>query len=202
VLGPNKAERPLSHEITSSGSFESPDHCLPVFGLTVLKKRPLHFSLFPALRYMDGLSGHGIDTCPVDAGRRTAGGRDKILNLLGLEPYIPKKLRELHGILQLCPGMGGDEIGNEILFFPKPGVHYSKGLHKPFIDFPSRFSHNSENICRNMFGGDLELAAHVMGAEFLKKRRFFVREKIVEPYAGPYEHFLYSGERSEFSKKL
>jgi len=34
-----------------------------------------------------------------------------------------------------------------------------------------------------MFRSDLQLAAHVMGAELLKKRRFFVREKIVEPYA-------------------
>jgi len=146
VLGPNQAERPFSYKVTSSGSLESPDHRLTVSGLAVLKKRPLHFSLFPALGYMDRPACHRIDPCPVDTRGRTAGGGDEILNLLGLKPYIPQKFRQFHGILQLCPGMGGDEIGNEILSFSEPGVHPAKGLHEPFIDFPSRFSHNPENI--------------------------------------------------------
>ena len=95
----------VADQITSAGFTKSGDDDRSVLGSEVLKESPLLCFFFLCFGYEDRLFRIWIQARIEHTGGNGAGGRIKVLNLLGMQTFFFEKERELNGILRFAAGM-------------------------------------------------------------------------------------------------
>ena len=98
--------------------------------------------------------------------------------------------------------MGGHQIGNQILLFPKSFIHAFVSPAESLIDAAGRLSHAGKDRVRHMLWGDFQLAAYMMFTQLLYK--FIgpgICKHIIKTDAGTDKDLFHARKGTELSKK-
>ena len=161
------------------------------------------------LRLLLGRAGH-IDRLPrnrVDP-RVVHGGGDgarrgiEILHLLGVQAVALQVAGQRHGVFQTAAGVRAHEIGHQILLLAGPAVERVILVAKGVKHGLRGLAHAAKHVVRDVFGGDLELAAHVVLHELSEKGGVFVEQHIVKAKAAAHEHLFDAGQRAHLAQNV
>ena len=116
-------------------------------------------------------------------------------------PFV-QILGKLHSITQRAARVRGHQVRNRILFLAEPLVYFVKLSKKFFVYAVFRLAHTTQDVIRDMLGGNAELTAYVVAAKLVEKAVVFIREKIVKPYSGADKDLFDLWQSAELSQKL
>jgi hypothetical protein len=125
---------------------------------------------------------------------RVPGSGVEILDLVGDESESLEVEREFESVLERGAGVAGDEVRYQVLFFAELPVEASVFFGEPVEALEGRFSHEFEDVVRDMFRGDFELAGDVVPHEVAEKALVFVEHEIVVANSRAYEDALDTGQ--------
>ena len=111
----DQAPLPITDQILTARAVESLQHQLPVLGLAPLHQCPLEGLVVGRAGDEDRLHGAGVQAGVPHAGGQGAGGGIEVLHLLRHVSLPVEPLRQLDRILQGAAGVGGDEVGDQVL---------------------------------------------------------------------------------------
>ncbi len=119
----------------------------------------------------------------VDAGvvhrRRQRHRRGQIgLDLIGAIAVLLQPQREVHHVLVGGAGMGGDEVGDEEVLLPRRLHRRVEQLLETVVGADARLHHLGERALLGVLGRDLQIAADVVGDEFLDVGRRLHRQVV------------------------
>ena len=167
-----------------------------------LKQCPLHglFMGIPGNVYR--LHGPGIQAGIEHAGAECAGGGIKVLYLFRLVVNVPQILGQFNGAAEIAAGMGGNQVGNQILLFPQLTVDLFIPGTERVIDVPAGFSHDGEDPGTDMLRGHFQLSADMMLTQFPKERIGWISHDIVVAESGTDEYLFDARQPANFPQQL
>ena len=113
----DQTARLCADQILPSCLFQCRQHQLAVLGQIILEQRTLHGFFFGCFRDIDRLHGVGVQLRVVHtSGNRSRRGVE-VLHLFRMDAVVPEKQGQLYRLLEGAAGVGGHEIGDEILLF-------------------------------------------------------------------------------------
>ena len=198
----NQAVAPCSDQFLPVGLPQRfPDKGV-VLRAAELKQRPLHgfFMRIPGNVYR--LHGSGIQAGIEHAGAECAGGGIKVLYLFRLVVNVPQILGQFNGTAEIAAGMGGDQVGDQILLFPQLTVDLFIPGTECVIDVPAGFSHDGEDPGTDMLRGHFQLSADMMFTELPKKGIGWISHDIVVAESGTDEHLFDARQPANFPQQL
>ena len=114
----------------------------------------------------DGLEGVGIETGVVHLGGSGHGGWGEVLHLFEFVPHLLGEVGELRHVLIAAPGMGGDEVRDELLAQAFLLIDAVEDALEVVEEAEGGFAHVLEHGIGGVLGGYLEASADMARDEF------------------------------------
>ena len=183
------------------GFFQGFQHQGLLCGVEPLQKGPLEL-LFPvAAGHIDLFHGEGVQPRVVHAGGNGAGGGVEILHLPGPDAPFFQIQGQLHRVPQGAAGMGGHEVGHQILLLAQCAVHglvfLTESLEYLGPGLPHFIQHRVDAVLR----GHLQLPADVVFRQLPQEIVLFLRQHIVEADAAADKDLLHPGDGPELPQQ-
>ena len=175
---------------------------LPVFGEEILEQRPLHRLFLGGARDKDRLEGIRVHPGVEHAGRDGAGGRVKVLHLLGVDVVFLEEEGELDRLLQGAPRVGGHEVRDEVLLLPELFGDAVEFVGKGAVGLDVGLAHRVEDGVCAVLGRYLELPGDVVGDQLLEKAVVRVGHQVVKPDARADEDLLDPGDGPDLAQHV
>ena len=173
-----------------------------VLGVAVLDEGPLHGFFVRAAGAVDVFHRARVDARVVDAGGNRRGRGVEVGHLFGIETQVAAEFGQFHRFLHRRAGVGGHEVGQDVLLladFLGVGV---ESAHELLVDGVARFAHHLEDRVGDVFGGQAQLAAHVVLHEFVEEGGVVVEQDVVEADAAADEDLLHARKGTQFAQEL
>ena len=197
----DQAPLPITDQILTARAVESLQHQLPVLGLAPLHQCPLEGLVVGRAGDEDRLHGAGVQAGVPHAGRQGAGGGIEVLHLLRHVSLPVEPLRQLDRILQGAAGVGGDEVGDQVLVLAVAAVELEVLLPELFIDLDVWLTHIVQGVGGAVLGRHLQLAGDVVLDQVGEELAAGVLHQKIEPDAGPDEDLFYLGELPQLAQE-
>ncbi len=124
------------------------------------------------------------------------------MDLIRHKPALLQIEGKLNRILQGGPGVGGNEIGYQVLLLPYPFVGLLIFPAEGLEDFLGRLSHPCQHPRRDMLRCHFQSATDVVSADFFHEFAAGVCHHVIIAYAGTNKHFFDPRQFSDAAKKV
>ncbi len=122
------------------------------------------------------------------------------LHLIGAKTVFLEPNGEVHHVNILRAGVGGDEVGDEVLFFAGLFAVFVEERFELVVCAHARLHHFGQRPALGVFGGDFEIAADVVRDEFFDV--FGALDSEIVAHAGADQNFLDARKRAAFAVEL
>ena len=152
----------------ATGLLECPPDLEVVLWLEELQEGPLRPPVTEALRDRYRLPRHRVEAGVIHASRDVEWAGDEVLHLVGLVAVALEEHRQVDHLLKPAARVARDEVGDGVLLLADAAAGFLEGLVELDVVVGRRLLHEVQHLGVGVFRGHLEVAADVVGGEFLE----------------------------------
>ena len=156
----------------------------------------LHGFLIVCPRHINCFPGHGVLAGMEHGGGESQRGGVEVLDLLRLDIFPLQVLGQLNHVLQRTAGVAADEVFHNLLGLSGLFGGFLEPLHKPAIGVGGWLSHQPQDGGGNVFRGNFQASAHMVGGQLGDEAARLLGEGEVEPDAAGDKDVVHFGEFS------